>query len=59
MKQQQKGKITLDLEEFENFKSICDRYNVEFQVIERNELFIVTAPLDKLEDWEYLEEEPD
>jgi hypothetical protein len=59
MKQQQKGKITLDLEEFENFKSICDRYNVEFQVIERNELFIVTAPLDKLEDWGYLEEEPD
>jgi len=28
-------------------------------VIERNELFIVTAPLDKLEDWGYLEEEPD
>jgi len=56
----QTAKINLNLAEFENFRAIAERFNVEFDVNHRNDVYIVTAPRDKLLEWGYLEDqEPD
>lgn len=52
----QAAQINLNLSEFENFRAIAERFNVEFDVNYRNDVYIVTAPKDKLIQWGYLDD---
>lgn len=49
--------ITLTLSEYENFRSVAERYNVKFDVKRTNEEYVVKAPEEKLVQWGYLEQQ--
>jgi hypothetical protein len=50
--------IKLDAEEYENFRTVAEKYNVKFDVrLTRDNMYSVTAPRDKLFEWGYLEAE--
>lgn len=49
--------ISLNLEEFENFKQLALKFNVKFDVIHRKDSFIVKAPFEYISKWGYLEED--
>jgi len=50
--------IELSLEEYENFKSIADKFNVYYEVNhKRDDLYTVQAPLSKFIEWGYLYDE--
>jgi hypothetical protein len=47
--------IVLTLPEYENFRSVAERFNVKFDVKRNNETYMVKAPEEKLQQWGYLE----
>lgn len=47
--------ITLNLSEYENFRSVAERFNVKFDVKHVKETYVVKAPEEKLQQWGYLE----
>ena len=47
--------IVLTLSEYENFRTVAERYNVKFDVKRTNEEYVVKAPEEKLQQWGYLE----
>lgn len=47
--------ITLTLPEYENFKSIAQKFNVKFDVKRIEDKYVVKAPEEKLHQWGYLE----
>jgi hypothetical protein len=49
--------ISLNLEEFENFRELALKFNVKFDAVHKNNLFIVKAPLEYISKWGYLEED--
>jgi hypothetical protein len=49
-------KMVLSLPEYENFRSIAERYNVKFDVKPlKNDMYEIEAPIEKLLQWGYLE----
>lgn len=54
------AKIMLTNDEYENFRAVAEKYNVDFNVKTLKNMQEVEAPRDKLLQWGYLEdEEPD
>ncbi len=49
--------IVLTLSEYENFRTVAERYNVKFDVKRTNEEYVVKAPEEKLAQWGYLEQQ--
>ena len=49
--------IVLTLSEYENFRSVAERYNVKFDVKHEENKYIVIAPEEKLAQWGYLEQQ--
>lgn len=56
---QETAKVKLTIEEFQNFRAIAEEFNVDYQYTNRGDQIIVTAPKDKLDQWGYLDEEPE
>jgi hypothetical protein len=49
-------KMVLSLPEYENFRSVAERYNVKFDVKPlKNDMYEIEAPTEKLLQWGYLE----
>jgi hypothetical protein len=49
-------KMVLSLPEYENFRSIAERYNVKYDVKAlKNDMYEIEAPTEKLLQWGYLE----
>jgi hypothetical protein len=49
-------KMVLSLPEYENFRSVAERYNVKFDVkLLKNDMYEIEAPTEKLLQWGYLE----
>lgn len=58
MNQEELTSIELSLEEYENFKSVADKFNIPYDVNhKRDDLYTVEAPLSKFIEWGYLDEE--
>jgi hypothetical protein len=55
----QQTEIILDLKEFEEFREIANKFNVKFDVKHKNNNYIITAPLEYISKWGYLEEPED
>lgn len=50
------AKLVLSLPEYENFRSVAERYNVKFDVKSlKNDMYEIEAPIEKLLQWGYLE----
>lgn len=45
--------IKLTLDEFENFRAIATKFNVDFKMKQVKDLYYVTAPVDKIIHWGY------
>lgn len=53
MIQEETGTIKLTLDEFENFRAIANKFNVDFKMKQVNELYYVTAPMEYIVRWGY------
>jgi hypothetical protein len=53
MNQEETGTIKLTFDEFENFRAIAYKFNVNFEMKQINESYYVTAPMEYIIRWGY------